>query len=128
MIAGIGTDIVEVDRVAASIEKGKGFRELVFTPLEIAYCEQQANKYQSYAARFAAKEAFLKALGTGFGYGGVHFKEIEISNNEAGKPSIHLLGDAEQLYTVRKIRHISVSLSHVKTMATAFVIIEGEEK
>lgn len=125
MIIGIGTDIVEVDRVAAKIEKGKGFRELVFTPHEIAYCEEQTNKYESYAARFAAKESFLKALGTGYGHGGVHFYEIEIRNDAAGKPEVHLLGAAEQLYKERNIRQVSVSLSHVKAMATAVVIIEG---
>ncbi|UYQ93897.1 holo-ACP synthase [Chitinophaga horti] len=125
MITGIGTDIVEVERVAAKIDKGQGFRELVFTPHEIGYCELQGSKYESYAARFAAKEAFLKALGTGYGHGGVHFYEIEIRNDAAGKPEIYLIGDAEKLYAERNIRQVSVSLSHVKTMATAFVIIEG---
>ncbi|WP_295118277.1 holo-ACP synthase [uncultured Chitinophaga sp.] len=126
MILGIGTDIVEVERVAAKIQKGQGFRELVFTPDEIAYCEKQASKYESYAARFAAKEAFLKALGTGWGNGGVNFNEIEVHNNDAGKPSIFLLEPATRLYAEKNICKISVSLSHVKTMAIAFVIIEAD--
>jgi holo-[acyl-carrier protein] synthase len=125
MILGIGTDIVEVERIAAKIEKGNGFRDLVFTPHEIAYCEKQASKYERYAVRFAAKEALLKALGTGWGHGGVNFNEIEVRNDEAGKPEIHLIEAATRLYSERNIRQISVSLSHVKTMAIAFVIIEG---
>lgn len=120
---GIGTDIVEVDRIAAKIEKGQGFRELVFSPLEITYCEKQANKYESYAARFAAKEAFLKALGTGWGGSGIEFNEIEIRNNEAGKPEIHLIGKAWPLLSQRQIASVFVSLSHVKTVAMATVVI-----
>lgn len=120
---GIGTDIVEVDRIAAKIEKGQGFRELVFSPVEIAYCEKQANKYESYAARFAAKEAFLKALGTGWAGSGAEFNEIEIRNNEAGKPEIHLTGKARQLLSQRQIASVLVSLSHVKSVAMATVVI-----
>ncbi|MGX5819582.1 holo-ACP synthase [Chitinophaga lutea] len=117
---GIGTDIIEVDRIATKIQKGQGFRELVFTPLEIAYCEKQAQPYESYAARFAAKEAFLKALGTGWGGSGLHFNQIEVRNDDAGKPEIHLLGDtAARMDGMR----ILVSLSHVKSVAMATVVI-----
>jgi len=124
MIYGIGTDIVEVERVADKIRKGNGFRELVFTPHEIAYCEQQAASYEHYAARFAAKEALLKALGTGWGNGGVHFNEIEIRNDAAGKPELHLVGNAAGRYDQLNIKQILVSLSHVKSTAVAMVIIE----
>ena len=124
MIYGIGTDIVEVSRVEEKIRKGKGFRELVFTPHEIAYCEQQAAPYEHYAARFAAKEALLKALGTGWGNGGVHFNEIEVRNNDAGKPELQLTGQAAGRYTQLNIQQILVSLSHVKATAVAMVIIE----
>jgi holo-[acyl-carrier protein] synthase len=124
MIYGIGTDIVEVERVADKIRKGKGFRELVFTPHEIAYCEQQAASYEHYAARFAAKEALLKALGTGWGNGGVNFNEIEIRNDAAGKPELHLIGNAAGRYDQLNIKQILVSLSHVKSTAVAMVIIE----
>ncbi len=120
---GIGTDIIEVDRIATKIDKGQGFRELVFTPAEIVYCEKQANKYESYAARFAAKEAFLKALGTGWGGSGIHFNEIEIRNNEAGKPEIHLIGNAEGMPALQEITQIFVSLSHVRSVAMATVVI-----
>lgn len=124
MIYGIGTDIVEVQRVEEKIRKRNGFLELVFTPHEIAYCEQQAASYEHYAARFAAKEALLKALGTGWGNGGVNFNEIEVRNNAAGKPELHLVGNAADRYGQLNIKQILVSLSHVKATAVAMVIIE----
>lgn len=126
MIYGIGTDIVEVDRVAEKIRKGKGFREMVFTPHEIAYCEKQAHCYEHYAARFAAKEALLKALGTGWGNGGVNFDEIEIRHDVAGKPLLYLIGDAAGRYGQLNIKQILVSLSHTRATAIAMVIIETE--
>ena len=124
MIYGIGTDIIEVERVEAKIRKEQGFRELVFTPHEIAYCTQQTASYEHYAARFAAKEALLKALGTGWGQGGPNFNEIEIRSNGAGKPELHLIGRAERLYGELGIKQVLVSLSHIKATAVAMVIIE----
>lgn len=117
---GLGTDIVEVDRIAEKIVKGQGFRELVFTPLEIEYCEKQANKFESYAARFAAKEAFLKALGTGWAGSGMQFNEIEVRNNAAGKPELFLIGNAAPLLGERQVL---LSLSHVRSVAMATVVI-----
>jgi holo-[acyl-carrier protein] synthase len=125
MILGIGTDIVEVDRIAAKIGKETGFREMVFTPLEIAYCEKQAHPAESYAARFAAKEALLKALGTGWGHGNIHFNEMEITNNDAGKPALQLIGAAAACYRTFAIKQILVSLSHIKSTAIAMVVIEN---
>ncbi|PUZ30362.1 holo-[acyl-carrier-protein] synthase [Chitinophaga costaii] len=121
MIKGIGTDIVDVARIQLKIQQGRGFREWVFSPLEIAYCEKQAQPAQSYAARFAAKEALLKALGTGWGESGLQFHEIEVRNDLAGKPSLHLLGHGATAYT-NFILH--VSLSHTATLATATVLVE----
>jgi holo-[acyl-carrier protein] synthase len=127
MIYGLGTDIVEVQRIAAKLAK-PDFITLVFTPGEIAYCEQQVHKAEHYAARFAAKEAYLKAQGTGWGnHGGVNFNQIEISHNPAGKPLLTLIGDAATRYTELHISQILVSLSHTSTMATATVIIETTE-
>ena len=125
MIIGIGTDIVEVPRIAAKLAKGDGFRNLVFTPFEISYCEQQAVPAESYAARFAAKEAVLKALGTGWGNGGINFDEIEVRNDAAGKPEIFLIGKGADRYTLLGIKTIWVSLSHEKSAAVAMVILEG---
>ena len=124
MIKGIGIDIIEVERVAGKAGKEKGFRELVFTAGEISYCEAAAHKYQHYAARFAAKEAFLKAMGTGWA-AGTAFNEIEIVHDAAGKPVMVLHGGTAIRAKELGITTISVSLSHVKEMATAVVIIEG---
>ncbi len=120
MITGIGTDIVEPGRIAKAIEKEQGFRELVFSKNEIAYCESKTNKYQHYAARFAAKEAFFKALGTGW-KNGTAFHEVEILNNENGRPELQLLGKTA---ITAGTMEIHVSLSHVKSMATAVVVVE----
>lgn len=124
MITGIGTDLIEVDRVAAKINKNEGFRELVFTPGEIAYCETKANKFQHYAARFAAKEAFLKAIGTGW-VSGTAFNEIEIANDEQGRPFIRLLGSTLQSMEGKPIGKIWVSLSHLANISSAVVVIEN---
>lgn len=123
MIIGTGIDIIEVERVAVKLSKENGFRELVFSQKEIDYCETKTNKYEHYAARFAAKEAFLKAAGTGWA-SGTAFNEIEISNDEEGKPVLNLLGGTASLITSLEINKITVSLSHIKTMATAIVILE----
>lgn len=123
MIAGLGTDLVEVDRISAAIEKQAGFREMIFSATEIAYCESKTNKYEHYAARFAAKEAFFKALGTGW-LAGTVFNEVEIINNVDGKPEILLSGETADTLAPMRITNIMVSLTHVKAMASAVVIIE----
>jgi len=124
MIAGLGIDIVEVERIAEKIEKGNGFQELVFSANEIAYCEGKTQKYEHYAARFAAKEAFFKALGTGW-LNGTAFNEVEIINNEQGKPEMRLLGLTINTISALGNFNIMVSLSHIKMTATAVVIIEN---
>jgi holo-[acyl-carrier protein] synthase len=121
MIIGIGTDIIEVERVARAISK-EAFKKKVFSEREIAYCESQ-KKEESYAARFAAKEAFFKALGTGW-RDGMGITEVEILNNELGKPDIHLSGKAKEVFEQKGGTHIHISLSHIKTQAIAFVILE----
>lgn len=123
MIYGIGTDLVDVERIAERLEKNAGFKELVFSADEIIYCEARAFKHEHYAARFAAKEAFLKALGTGWAKG-TAFNEIEIFNDEEGKPEFKFHGLTAE--TVAKLGAIKVfvSLSHTKTMAVAMVLVE----
>jgi holo-[acyl-carrier protein] synthase len=123
MIDGLGIDMVDVDRIAGKISKETGFKELVFSPGEIGYCETKANKFEHYAARFAAKEAFFKALGTGWAEG-TAFSEVEITNNASGRPDLNLLGKTRDTLAPLKIIKILVSLSHIKTMASAVVIIE----
>lgn len=124
MIFGIGTDIIEVERVAEKITKNTGFKALVFSAAEIIYCESKPNKYEHFAARFAAKEAFFKALGTGW-INGTAFNEIEIRNTLTGKPEIYFIGKTATTIIEMKLGKISVSLSHLKTMAVAVVIIEN---
>ncbi|MEO7534014.1 MAG: holo-ACP synthase [Ferruginibacter sp.] len=123
MVTGLGMDMIEVDRIAHKIGKGQGFKELVFSAKEIDYCESKANKYEHYAARFAAKEAFFKALGTGW-LNGTAFNEVEIAHDEKGKPVISLSGETSVTIKALGYTKISVSLTHLQTIAAATVIIE----
>lgn len=124
MIYGIGTDIIEVARIQKALELDHGFREKIFSAEEIRYCESMKNKFQHYAARFSAKEAFMKALGTGW-RDGIRFIEIEVARDPLGKPLIHLSGRAKELAEKAGMGEIHISLSHVKEMATAVVVVEG---
>lgn len=122
MISGVGVDIVEVARIEASINKEKGFRELVFSIHEINYCESKAKKFEHYAARFAAKEAFFKAIGTGWAEGTL-FNEVEVYNDEQGKPYIRLLADTALTLAQILPENIQVSLSHAGGLGMAAVMI-----
>ena len=123
MILGVGIDIIEVDRVAEKLAKNNGFREKVFSRDEIAFCSADGRSSENYAARFAAKEAFFKALGTGW-LNGTAFNEVEIAKDEKGKPFIRFLG--ETLTTIESFGfgRISVSMAHLNSIASATVIIE----
>jgi holo-[acyl-carrier protein] synthase len=126
MIFGIGFDNFEVCRIKAAIEKDTGFLNDIFTDDEIAYCEKLNSKHQNYAARFSAKEAFMKALGTGWRYG-IRFTDISVFNDELGKPNILLSGKAKELVLQNGISNVHVTLSHSKSMAIALVILEKGE-
>ena len=123
MTSGVGIDMIEVERVAEKINKESGFRELVFSKTEITYCESKKSKFEHYAARFAAKEAFFKALGTGWA-DNTQFSEVEVVNNKEGKPEVHLLGSTLETINAMGIKKILVSLSHIKSIASAVVMIE----
>ena len=123
MIFGTGIDIIEVTRIQKVLERGIGFKEKVFTRGEIDYCEEKKNKYQHYAARFSAKEAFLKAIGTGWRFG-IGFTDIEVYHDEFGRPLIRLYGKAEEHVKNNKITQVHVSLSHLKETACAVVVLE----
>ena len=125
-IFGIGTDIVNIKRIDKSLKKyGSHFKNRIFSKKEIIYCEKRKNSSASYAKRFAAKEAFSKALGTGIKKG-THFKNIEITNDDLGKPSIKLNG-ATEAFLKKKLRKkkycVHLSLSDDKPWAQATVII-----
>jgi len=126
MVAGIGTDIIEVDRIAAKMEKENGFRELVFSQNEIRYCESKAHKYEHYAARLAVKEALAKALGTGW-LEGTNINEAEVLNDEKGKPYLDFVGETAAIISAMHINTFHVSISHTKSMATAIVIVEKND-
>jgi holo-[acyl-carrier protein] synthase len=118
-----GTDIIEISRIKESIEKyGETFIDRIYSPHEIEYCEKKGQvKYQHYAARFASKEAVAKMLGTGFN-GAFEWKEIEVINDELGKPQIKLSGGAKKIFDEEKLEKIDISLSHCKEYAVAMVI------
>lgn len=123
MIIGIGCDIIEIERVKKACETDL-FVKRVFTEKEIAYCNMRKTQaYSSFAARFAAKEAVLKAFGTGFRNG--KLTEIEITNDELGKPIITLSGYHKALADEKGVANIHISLSHSKTQAIAYCIMEG---
>jgi holo-[acyl-carrier protein] synthase len=124
VITGIGTDLIEIVRIQRAIEKNPHFMERVYTANEIAYCQRKKNVWQSFAARFAAKEAVSKALGTGIGPVGL--MEIEILNAENGQPKVVLHGKALQLAADRNIQRVHISLSHSEAYAMATAVLEGE--
>lgn len=126
-VRGIGTDIIETARVMRKIARREGFVESVFTAREIAYCDGQAHSAQHYAARFAAKEAFLKALGTGW-RSPLAYTEIEIVNNDLGKPVMHLYGETNTYAYGHGVRSILVSLSHLDGIATAVVALQTDDE
>ena len=120
---GIGCDLADVDRIEKAIAR-KGFNERVFAPEEIAYCTgSQGDKAQSYAARFAAKEAFLKAIGTGL-RGGGQLTEIYVVNDELGKPDLQVTGFFANYIDKLGVKKIHLTLSHTSTTAMAVVVLE----
>lgn len=125
MIVGLGVDIAEVDRVEAAIRRhGEPFLKRVFTPAEIAYCERHRYKFERYAGRFAAKEAAMKALGTGWRRG-VRWLDIEIVRQPSGKPAVELRGRAREFAGRLNVKNISLTITHSGNTAFAQVIFEN---
>jgi holo-[acyl-carrier protein] synthase len=124
MVLGLGTDLIETKRVQQSIDRfGERFLERIFTAGEIAYCIRKKNSAESFAARFAAKEAGAKALGTGISRG-VTWKEFEVKREASGRPSLHLTGRAEELARAMGVRRVQLSLTHSRELALAVVVAE----
>lgn len=125
MIVGTGVDIAEVDRIRQSIERyGRRFIDRIYTPAEIRYVERKANRFERYAARFAAKEAGMKAIGTGWRRG-VRWQDFEVANLPSGKPTLRLHGRAAEIAAELGVRSISLSITHTRSEGLAFVILEN---
>ena len=126
MLIGVGCDVIEIARVQKAIERA-AFVERVFTPAEIAYCESRGKQAAaSFAARFAAKEAVLKALGTGLRGG--ELTEIIVLNDALGKPSVQLSGYHAELAAKLGVKNIALSMSHSRATALAYVVMEGDKE
>ena len=125
MIVGTGIDIAEVERIANAIENyGPRFLERIFTEGERQYCESKANRNERYAARFAAKEAAMKALGTGWSHG-VRWRDIEICREPGGPPTVKFHGKAAEFAERLGASRVALSMSHTLQQAVAHVILEG---
>jgi holo-[acyl-carrier protein] synthase len=124
MVLGVGTDLIETRRVRESIDRfGERFLERIFTAGEIAYCTRKKNAAESFAARFAAKEAGAKALGTGISRG-VSWKDFEVKREVSGRPTLHLSGRAAELAGAMGVRRVQLSLTHSRELAMAVVVTE----
>ncbi len=125
MIVGTGIDIAEVPRIRQSIERfGSRFLQRVYTAGEIQYCDAKANRAERYAARFAAKEAAMKALGTGWNHG-VRWRDCEVVRAPGGRPTLSFHGKAAEFSARLGVKNVSLSLSHTAEQAIAQVILES---
>jgi holo-[acyl-carrier protein] synthase len=125
MIVGTGIDITEVPRIREVIERhGERFLKRIFTAGEIQYCESKANRVERYAARFAAKEAGMKAIGTGWNHG-VRWRDLEVARKPGGRPTLLLHGKAAEFAAKLGATNIALSLTHTEAEAMAQVILES---
>jgi holo-[acyl-carrier protein] synthase len=124
MVIGLGTDLIEIARIAHSVDRfGDRLLQRIYTPREIAYCLGKRSCAESLAARFAAKEAAAKALGTGISRG-VSWLDLEVVRQPSGKPTMHLAGRAAEIANALGVARISLSLTHGKDIALAVVVME----
>jgi holo-[acyl-carrier protein] synthase len=125
VIVGSGVDLCEVPRIESAIARhGRRFIERIFTEREIAYAESKANRYERYAARFAAKEAAMKALGTGW-RGGIAWRDFEVANLSSGQPTLRFYGKAAEMAEKLGVRSVALSITHTAGQALAMVILES---
>jgi holo-[acyl-carrier protein] synthase len=125
MIVGLGVDITEIDRMEAAIaRRGRALLKRLFTPSEIAYCERHRHSAERFAGRFAAKEAAMKALGTGWARG-VRWIDIEVVREPSGKPTLKLSGAARAIANSLGVKHIAITITHDGNAALAQVIFES---
>jgi holo-[acyl-carrier protein] synthase len=125
LIVGMGVDIAEVQRIRAAIEKrGEAFLRRVYTANEVAYCERFKNKFERFAGRFAAKEAAMKALGTGWQHG-VRWVDLEVVREKSGRPTLTIAGEAGKIAARLGVKNIAISITHTADQALAQVIFEN---
>ncbi|HTZ72501.1 MAG TPA: holo-ACP synthase [Candidatus Aquilonibacter sp.] len=125
MIVGLGLDVAEIDRIEQAIKRhGAPFIERLFTPAEAAYCQRYVSPYERYAGRFAAKEAAMKALGTGWARG-VRWRDIEVVREESGRPTLKLAGAARAIADGLGVKRIVMTITHSGNLAIAQVIFES---
>jgi holo-[acyl-carrier protein] synthase len=125
MILGTGVDLAEVGRIRDAIGRyGDRFIRRIYTAGEIAYVERKANRFERYAGRFAAKEAGMKAIGTGWKRG-VRWQDFEVSNLPSGRPTLRLHGEAARIADKMGVKTISLSITHTAELGMAHVILEG---
>jgi holo-[acyl-carrier protein] synthase len=125
VIVGSGVDLCEVSRIESAIARhGQRFIDRIFTGSEIAYAESKANRYERYAARFAAKEAGMKALGTGW-RGGIAWHDFEVANLSSGRPTLRLHGKAAELAEKLGVQGVALSITYTAGQALAMVILES---
>jgi len=125
VIVGSGVDLCEVERIKDAVTRhGRRFLERVYTDREIAYAERKANLYERFAARFAAKEAGMKALGTGW-RGGVAWRDFEVTNLPTGRPTLQFHGKAAEFAEKLGVKNITLSITHTRVQAMALVILEN---
>jgi holo-[acyl-carrier protein] synthase len=123
MVIGVGVDIVEIRRISQALTGSQSMAKRVFTEKEIAYCGQRKTQFQHYAGRFAAKEAALKALGTGW-QGGIRWTDVEVVPGNCGKPELCLYGKARELFQKSGAHRALLSITHSKEYAVAMVVLE----
>jgi holo-[acyl-carrier protein] synthase len=125
MIVGTGIDLAEVARIRDAVERhGRRFLERIYTPGEIAYVERKANRYERLAARFAAKEAGMKAIGTGWRRG-VRWIDFEVINLPSGKPTLRFHGQAARFVEALGVKTVALSITHTAELGMAHVILES---
>ena len=124
MIVGIGIDLVEISRLKRSIERfNERFLKRIYTVRELEYCQQKLIQETHYAVRFAAKEAMVKAVGIGV-RNGITWQDIEVVNDDMGKPEIRTYGKCKQIMSILKVNRIHISLSHTENYGIAMVVLE----
>lgn len=125
VVVGIGVDIVEVRRITQALQGGDAMAKRVFTKAELDYCWERKNRYQHFAGRFAAKEAALKALGTGW-QEGIRWKDVEVVPGERGKPEVNFYGKAKEFLEASGAQRAIVTITHAREYAVAAVVLDSD--